>query len=346
MADPAVDSTVLLAEARAAPTGAGDLDHFGENQAEDAGATAAPVATSSLVVVDEQTVPDNIPPPPTVVEAGEAQPAEAPPSVEAALSSSVVAAPPPSVASIGPPKDKDTINVAIRCRPPGGQQDKNRQDIVKILDETLVCLQDPGSVYRLPSEDYLRVGKTRDKRYCFDFAFGPECSTEELYTRTAQPLVDAVLEGYNATVFAYGATGAGKTHTMVGPSAERPGIMSLCFQDLFEKINAAVAGGVVVSGTGGASRIGAGGGSTSIGDRGQRTTTTNSDVKVRCCFVEVYNEYLRDLLNSVGTATNGDNVDRGDAANRRRPGGTAENDPDSAHHTSGAGPDNHLEIML
>jgi kinesin family protein 18/19 len=37
-------------------------------------------------------------------------------------------------------------------------------------------------------------------------------------------LCGQVCEGFNSTVFAYGATGAGKTHTMLG-DAERPGIM-------------------------------------------------------------------------------------------------------------------------
>ena len=36
--------------------------------------------------------------------------------------------------------------------------------------------------------------------------------------------MDGVLQGLNATVFAYGATGAGKTHTMIGDSHD-PGIM-------------------------------------------------------------------------------------------------------------------------
>ena len=46
---------------------------------------------------------------------------------------------------------------------------------------------------------------------------------EEVYAATTRPLVDAVLRGYNATVFAYGATGAGKTHTMVGPGGGEAG---------------------------------------------------------------------------------------------------------------------------
>ncbi|KAJ8896649.1 hypothetical protein PR048_001993 [Dryococelus australis] len=49
---------------------------------------------------------------------------------------------------------------------------------------------------------------------------------------TAQPLVSDVLGGFNATVFAYGATGSGKTHTMVG-DPHNPGIMVRALNDLF-----------------------------------------------------------------------------------------------------------------
>jgi kinesin family protein 18/19 len=36
----------------------------------------------------------------------------------------------------------------------------------------------------------------------------------DVYEATTKPLLDSVLDGYNATVFAYGATGCGKTHTI------------------------------------------------------------------------------------------------------------------------------------
>jgi Tfp pilus assembly pilus retraction ATPase PilT len=37
-----------------------------------------------------------------------------------------------------------------------------------------------------------------------------------VYDESAFPLVESVLEGYNGTIFAYGQTGCGKTHTMMG----------------------------------------------------------------------------------------------------------------------------------
>ena len=52
--------------------------------------------------------------------------------------------------------------------------------------------------------------------YQFDEAFDERVPQEEVYERTAKRLIPSVLEGFNVTVFAYGATGAGKTHTMMG----------------------------------------------------------------------------------------------------------------------------------
>lgn len=40
------------------------------------------------------------------------------------------------------------------------------------------------------------------------------------------------MQGYNASVFAYGSTGAGKTYTMLG-TEENPGIMMLSIDELF-----------------------------------------------------------------------------------------------------------------
>lgn len=54
------------------------------------------------------------------------------------------------------------------------------------------------------------------KKFTFDRAFGPESKQSEIYHVVVAPLIAEVLLGYNCTVFAYGQTGTGKTHTMVG----------------------------------------------------------------------------------------------------------------------------------
>jgi kinesin family protein 3/17 len=74
-----------------------------------------------------------------------------------------------------------------------------------------------------------------------------------------------VLEGYNGTIFAYGQTGTGKTHTMTGVEGDpnHEGIMPRAFADIFESIK---------------------------GDSNQ------TQFLVRASYLEIYNEEIRDLL--------------------------------------------------
>ena len=52
------------------------------------------------------------------------------------------------------------------------------------------------------------------KCYVFDRVFKPDSTQEQIYTATAKEIVEDVLCGYNGTIFAYGQTSSGKTHTM------------------------------------------------------------------------------------------------------------------------------------
>jgi len=72
---------------------------------------------------------------------------------------------------------------------------------------------------------------TKRGEFVFDRAFQP-ASQEELFAAVGEPLVHAVLEGTNATIFAYGQTGTGKTWTMEGPS-EQPGLTSRAVRALY-----------------------------------------------------------------------------------------------------------------
>ena len=56
-----------------------------------------------------------------------------------------------------------------------------------------------------------------------------------MYEQTTADTIETIVEGYNATVFAYGATGAGKTHTMLG-TPEDPGVICRTVQALFAKM--------------------------------------------------------------------------------------------------------------
>ena len=54
------------------------------------------------------------------------------------------------------------------------------------------------------------------KNFAFDNVFNESSQQETVYSKTAYSLVENVLLGYNGTIFAYGQTGCGKTHSMVG----------------------------------------------------------------------------------------------------------------------------------
>jgi kinesin family protein 18/19 len=56
----------------------------------------------------------------------------------------------------------------------------------------------------------------------FDSVFHDEATNEEVFEHCMKPLVSSVMNGYNCSVFVYGATGAGKTFTMLG-SEDFPG---------------------------------------------------------------------------------------------------------------------------
>ena len=56
----------------------------------------------------------------------------------------------------------------------------------------------------------------KERVFSFDMVFQPKCIQENVFKQAALPIVESVLEGYNGTIFAYGQTGTGKTHTMEG----------------------------------------------------------------------------------------------------------------------------------
>ena len=103
------------------------------------------------------------------------------------------------------------------------------------------------------------------KSFTFDFVYDDSSTQQQVYDDSAFSLVESVLEGYNGTMFAYGQTGCGKTHTMVGSpeSEETKGIIPKAFKHIFGCID---------------------------GESGSKKFL------VRCSYLEIYNEAVIDLL--------------------------------------------------
>ena len=73
------------------------------------------------------------------------------------------------------------------------------------------------------------------KTFAYDAVYGFDSLQQTVYDESAFPLVESVIEGYNGTIFAYGQTGCGKTHTMMGSyeSEDSKGIIPKAFNHIF-----------------------------------------------------------------------------------------------------------------
>ena len=104
-----------------------------------------------------------------------------------------------------PPKkassSDECVRVVVRVRPRNdGEMRNNNKVIVNMISDTAqVCVERPDG----------------EKQYfTFDSVYDHDSRQDTLFDETARPIIDSVIEGYNGTIFAYGQTGTGKTHTM------------------------------------------------------------------------------------------------------------------------------------
>ncbi|XP_010271540.1 PREDICTED: kinesin-like protein KIN-8B isoform X2 [Nelumbo nucifera] len=156
-------------------------------------------------------------------------------------------------------KQTTTLTVAVKCRPLTEKERKRGRDIVRVKDDKEVTVLDPDL-----SKDYLdRVqNRTKERKYSFDYAFGPDCTNSDVYKTSISSTIAGVVQGLNATVFAYGSTGSGKTYTMAGTKGD-PGLMVLSLHTIFDLI---------------------------------KSDTSSDEFEVTCSYLEVYNEVIYDLL--------------------------------------------------
>jgi len=95
-----------------------------------------------------------------------------------------------------------------------------------------------------PRKTSLRVctgNKLRNKtakhenEYAFNRVFGIEINNEEIYKSMVMPMIDNVLDGFNAVLIAYGQTGSGKTFTMLGkPNLGVVGLLPMALKELVD----------------------------------------------------------------------------------------------------------------
>ncbi|KAI5291825.1 kinesin motor protein cin8 [Ascosphaera aggregata] len=154
------------------------------------------------------------------------------------------------------PSEKTNIYVVVRCRGRNDQEVKEKSGMVISTE----------GVKGENLEVNMGPNALANKLYQFDRVFSPAADQSVVFDDVVMPVLNEMLSGYNCTIFAYGQTGTGKTYTMSGDMTDTMGILSdaagiipRALYALFQKLE----------------------------DR---------EASVKCSFIELYNEELRDLL--------------------------------------------------
>ena len=173
--------------------------------------------------------------------------------------------------------DEENITCYVRCRPLKQSEldlGANCLDISK--DQKTITLNNSESVYT------------------YDKIFPAETDQKTIFTEIGLPLVKKFLSGYNSTIFAYGQTGTGKTHTIIGPLESLfddnndnfgliPNILNFLFNNKQEATN--------------------------IIRESSKQKAEKIDYTLSCSCIEIYQEHLIDLLsNNSNSLDNNDDV--------------------------------------
>eukprot|EP00054_Salpingoeca_dolichothecata_P019952 m.125031 g.125031 ORF g.125031 m.125031 type:complete len:681 (+) comp23441_c0_seq2:109-2151(+) len=108
--------------------------------------------------------------------------------------------------------------------------------------------------------------KKKEYSFAFDRSYFWDTPQNIVYKDLGAPMLEKAMQGYNATIFAYGQTGAGKSYSMTGTD-ESPGIIPAMNKEMFRLIQEA---------------------------------PENMKYFVTVSYLEIYNEHIHDLLNPHG----------------------------------------------
>jgi len=164
---------------------------------------------------------------------------------------------------------RNNVLVFVRVRPLSQREvSSNCRNLIKIIDKSSFVFDpkesDEEFFFKGVVQKQRDINKKVNKDLLFNFneVFDGTRTNQEVYNSTSKTVLKSIFDGYNCSVFAYGATGAGKTYTMLGTKDE-PGITYLTLVDLLDHIE---------------------------------SIRPAINVSVGLSYLEVYNENVKDLL--------------------------------------------------
>ena len=175
-----------------------------------------------------------------------------------------------------PANDEENITCYVRCRPLNQREMELGANCIDISkDKRSITL------------------KNYDHNYIYDKIFPAETDQKTIFNEIGLPLVKKFLSGYNSTIFAYGQTGTGKTHTIIGPLESLfddnndnfgliPNILNFLFNNKEEATN--------------------------IIRSSSKEKAEKIDYSLSCSCIEIYQEHLIDLLSNKNSFEKDDDV--------------------------------------
>ena len=179
----------------------------------------------------------------------------------------------PARSSVSRQERQTNFKVVVRVRPPLPRELSGEvpfQNVVAVneSEQVLTISENLESVVDEHGQALATPGPYSSHSFVFDHVYEQGASQKSVYETTARAVVDSALQGYNATIFAYGQTGTGKTFTMEGfnkeGSIEARGIIPRAIEQIFGHI--------------------------------QRHANPRMRFLVRASYLQIYNEAISDLL--------------------------------------------------
>lgn len=165
------------------------------------------------------------------------------------------------------------FKVVIRVRPPLPRELSGEipfQNVVAVdeREQMITISENIDEIIDENGQVLSNTGPYNAHTFYFDHVYEQGSSQKKVYETTARGVADSALEGYNATIFAYGQTGTGKTFTMEGfnrdGNVENRGIIPRAIEQIFSHI--------------------------------QRHASPRMRFLVRASYLQIYNEQISDLL--------------------------------------------------
>ncbi|KAF4677783.1 hypothetical protein FOL47_010377 [Perkinsus chesapeaki] len=176
---------------------------------------------------------------------------------------------------------KGDFNVAVRVRPPLKREllasdychivsvDGPQLTLSEVVSVPMTGSVGGGGPARIAQATERQHQILANHVFTFDTVYDEDSRQPDVYQRTAKDAVMSVLQGYNATILAYGQTGTGKTHTMEGFVTDyhdhsQRGIIPRSMAEIFEYADL--------------------------------NRASDATFRVRASYLQIYNEALSDLL--------------------------------------------------